>query len=584
MKETTLIPRNMNLPSWLRHIRSIILFMLASISALTGFAHATDNLTFHRLYHLSPKEFKDQINDYILHNQTDSAMLCANIQASKYGKETLETDELKACCAAFRYMGMEYLNHYYNYQDAATNLLKAEQIADKYGFEQLLTHITFDEAILAGTRNDLENNFIFNQTVLDDFKKAFQRMLNQTRTDNTEYRKNVMENTLSNLLYQAIKFDKTNEVNVQVQEYQEIQREIGSCGNIAEILCNAVECYDSGEYEKAYEILKTRIAQTSFFSDRDFFQMQSAVKIAQYAVLLKSEKRDEALKLLQQHEQSLREYGMTYELLETLQLIWQHYETEGSKTLANKYALLYYTTKDEFINKSRVGKMDQAKLNLELEETRERIREMSYRQQIQTILLWSAIIIALLALSLLAVLYANYRKTKRTNRLLYEKNIALLNEGKELRPRVDNPDSHAQEISSQADLDLLNKITAVMESSPEVYNEAFSRQRLAELVGSNYKAVSRAINTCKGCNFNVLLNEYRIKEACRRLMDSEAYANYTIEAIANSVGYKSRSNFATIFKEIVGLTPSAFQKMHRQERLNQPIIPSEEDIASTVNH
>ena len=409
-------------------------------------------------------------------------------------------------------------------------------------------------------------------------------MLNQTRTDNTEYRKNVMENTLSNLLYQAIKFDKTNEVNVQVQEYQEIQREIGSCGNIAEILCNAVECYDSGEYEKAYEILKTRIAQTSFFSDRDFFQMQSAVKIAQYAVLLKSEKRDEALKLLQQHEQSLREYGMTYELLETLQLIWQHYETEGSKTLANKYALLYYTTKDEFINKSRVGKMDQAKLNLELEETRERIREMSYRQQIQTILLWSAIIIALLALSLLAVLYANYRKTKRTNRLLYEKNIALLNEGKELRPRVDNPDSHAQEISSQADLDLLNKITAVMESSPEVYNEAFSRQRLAELVGSNYKAVSRAINTCKGCNFNVLLNEYRIKEACRRLMDSEAYANYTIEAIANSVGYKSRSNFATIFKEIVGLTPSAFQKMHRQERLNQPIIPSEEDIASTVNH
>ena len=302
------------------------------------------------------------------------------------------------------------------------------------------------------------------------------------------------------------------------------------------------------------------------------------VKIAQYATLFKSGKKADALKLLLQQEQFLRENDMPFELLEALQLVWQHYETEGNKALANKYALLYYTTKDEFINKSRVGKIDQAKLNLELEETRERIREMSYRQQVQTILLWSAVFITLLALTILAMLYYNYRKTKRTNRLLYEKNIALLNEGKELRPRIEISAPQAQEGPSQADLDLLDRITAVMESSPEVYNEDFSRQRLAELVGSNYKAVSRAINTCKGCNFNVLLNEYRIKEACRRLMDSDTYGNYTIEAIANSVGYKSRSNFATIFKEIVGLTPSAFQKMHQQGKLTQPAIPREEAL------
>ena len=214
-----------------------------------------------------------------------------------------------------------------------------------------------------------------------------------------------------------------------------------------------------------------------------------------------------------------------------------------------------------------MGKIEQAKLNLELEQTRERIREMSYQQKIQTILLWSAAIIALLSLTLLAVLYVNYRNTKRTNRLLYEKNVALLNANKELRPTaVEISDRPTQEDPTQADLELMNKILAVMESSPEVYEEAFSRQRLAELVGSNYKAVSRAINTCKGCNFNVLLNEYRIKEACRRLMDNATYGSYTIEAIANSIGYKSRSNFATVFKEIVGLTPSAFQKMHRQDQ------------------
>lgn len=565
MKRMTLILQNSEMCIMPGHLRYIIL-MLYALSALIGFAHATDNITFHRLYNLTPKEFKDQLNYYILHNQTDSAMLCANIQASKYGKETLVTDELKACCAAFRYLGMEYLNGFYNYQEAATNLLKAEQIADKYGFEQLLSHITFDEAILSGTRNDLENNFVFNKTVLDDFKKAFQRMLDQIRSDNTEYRKNTMETTLSNLLYQAIKFDKTNEVCVQVQKYRKAQRENGSCGNIAEVLCDAVEFCNSDKYEKAYDILQTPIVHTTYFSDRDYLQMLSSVKISQYAVLLKSGKRAEALKLLLQHEMSTRENGMPYEQLEALQLIWQHYEQEGNYALADKYALQYYTNKDKFINKSRLGKIDQVKLNLELEETRERISEMSYRQKMQSILLWSAIIITLLALGILAVLYVNYRKTKRTNRLLYEKNIALLNANTELRPTaVEILDKPAQEGPSQADLELMEKITAVMESSPEVYNEDFSRQRLAELVGSNYKAVSRAINTCKQCNFNMLLNEYRIKESCRRLMDTGTYGNYTIEAIANSIGYKSRSNFATVFKEIVGLTPSAFQKMHQQD-------------------
>lgn len=545
--------------------KKYIILLVAVLCAVSGFARATDNRTFERFYNLSPNEIKVFINNYRYHNQIDSAMIFANLLASKYGKEKLTTEEIRACCIAFGYMGLEYSRSYYNYQISTEYYLKAERIADKYKFQKEQAIISFDKALLEATRNDLENNFAYSKDVFDKFKKACHSMFEQAKVDNSEINMNNMEITLSNIIYLAIKFNKTNEVTDEIQAYREIQKESVTSYNEADVFCNAIECYDSGDYDKAYEILQTPIAYSSLFNEKDITQIQSTVKIAQYVVLLKSGKREEALKLLQQHEQSMRENEMTFELLETLQLIWQHYETESNKAHANKYALLYYTTKDEFINKSRVGKIDQAKLNLELEETRDRIREMSYRQQIQTILLWSAIIIALLALSLLAVLYANYRKTKRTNRLLYEKNIALLNEGKELRPRIEITAPQSQEGPSQADLDLLDRITAVMESSPEVYNEDFSRQRLAELVGSNYKAVSRAINTCKGCNFNVLLNEYRIKEACRRLMDTATYGSYTIEAIANSIGYKSRSNFATVFKEIVGLTPSAFQKMHQQD-------------------
>lgn len=553
--------------------KQYIILLAAALCALTGFARAADNRTFNRFYHLSPKEFEEQIYYFFHHNLTDSAMLCANIQASKYGNEKLTTEEIKACCSAFRDLGVEYLTHYYNFQNAAECYLKAEQIADKHRLEQFKTIIEVDKACLIFVRNQLENNFIYNNIDIEGFKKAFCRTLEYPASADKEYSIFITEMAASNMLYLALKYDKAKEVTNEVQAYHEAQERSGTCCNIAELFCQAIDYNIAGNYDKAFDVLQTPINRPNYYNDRDYIQAQAMVKIAQYAILLKSGKRTEALKLLLWQEQFLRKNNITFEQLEVLQLLRQHYEIDGNKTLADNYALLYYTTKDEFINRSRVGKMDQAKLNLELEETREHIREMSYRQQMQTILLWSSIIITLLALTLLAVLYANYRKTKRTNRLLYEKNVALLNANKELRPSIteitENP---TQEGHTQADLELIERITAVMESSPEVYKETFSRQRLAELVGSNYKAVSRAINTCKGCNFNMLLNEYRIKEACRRLMDTATYGSYTIEAIANSIGYKSRSNFATVFKEIVGLTPSAFQKMHQQDQIPHPTI------------
>ena len=542
-----------------------IILLVAVICALSCFAQATDNRTFERFYHLPPERFNVQLDYYIQHNQIDSAILCAKIQASKYGKGNLTTMENKACCLAFRYIGLEYLLSYYDYQIAYENFLKAEEIAENYGFEPVGTHIAIEKPIFIATRDHLENNFVYNKSIMDGFKKAFYRTLNHIKNDSSVYGA-LMGLAASNLFYLALKYDKTKEVANVVLAYRKSLEHSETSVIIPEanILYNAIVFYNAGNYDKSLEILRTPLDRLSYSNDADFSQAQSVVKMSLYAVLLKSGKKAEALKLLLQNEQYLRDNEMTFELLETLQLIKQHYEMEGNEAFANKYALIYYTTKDEFINKSRLGKMDQAKLNLELEQTRERIREMSYRQKMQSLLLWSAVIIALLALTILGVLYANYHKTKRTNRLLYEKNIALLNDGKDLRPATSEiPEKTPHEEPTQADMELMEKITALMESSPEVFTEAFSLNRLAELVGSNSKYVSRAINSCKRCNFSVLLNEYRIKEACRRLMDTGNYGNYTIEGIANSVGYKSRSNFTTIFKDSVGLTPSAFQKLSR---------------------
>ena len=69
-------------------------------------------------------------------------------------------------------------------------------------------------------------------------------------------------------------------------------------------------------------------------------------------------------------------------------------------------------------------------------------------------------------------------------------------------------------------------------------------------------------------NFNKFLvrnNEQRINEVCKRLVDTVNNGNKTNEAIAEEVGFKSRSHFIRTFKKITGLTPSQYQRMAKLE-------------------
>jgi AraC-like DNA-binding protein len=71
--------------------------------------------------------------------------------------------------------------------------------------------------------------------------------------------------------------------------------------------------------------------------------------------------------------------------------------------------------------------------------------------------------------------------------------------------------------------------------------------------------LSEVINEHLGKNFYTLVNEYRIQEVKKRIVDP-AYAHLTILAIAYEAGFNSKSSFNTIFKEKTGQTPSEFLK------------------------
>ena len=85
---------------------------------------------------------------------------------------------------------------------------------------------------------------------------------------------------------------------------------------------------------------------------------------------------------------------------------------------------------------------------------------------------------------------------------------------------------------------------------------------LAEELGTNTSYLSTIINTHFHVNLKSLVNKYRIDEA-RKLLVSEKGAGYSIEGIAQEVGFQSRSVIYQTFKPITALTPTAYVKTYK---------------------
>ena len=88
----------------------------------------------------------------------------------------------------------------------------------------------------------------------------------------------------------------------------------------------------------------------------------------------------------------------------------------------------------------------------------------------------------------------------------------------------------------------------------------FSLERLAQMLDSNAKYISKAVNTVAGENFRSYLNGIRIREARLRLDSASPDEEVSIRGLAHSVGFMSQSAFIAAFKKAAGNTPSGYLK------------------------
>lgn len=249
---------------------------------------------------------------------------------------------------------------------------------------------------------------------------------------------------------------------------------------------------------------------------------------------------------------------------------------------ADKYRERSIQLKDTLTNYRQLASVNETEFRQQLKAMDKQMADIRHHhQQLQTISVM-IFIVAIVVIAFLFVVFHKNKQLRRSNRSLYEKNVAVLKAEEDERRMRKKYEEQLQQVmqtatnqeqteenilkyknSTLTDNDkqaLLSRIIHIIENNEEIFSPDFSVERLAQLAESKYKYVSQVIHETYDCNFNTFINDYRIKEACKRISDVERFGKLTIEAISNSVGFKSRSSFVTSFKRVTGLTPSEYQR------------------------
>lgn len=214
-------------------------------------------------------------------------------------------------------------------------------------------------------------------------------------------------------------------------------------------------------------------------------------------------------------------------------------------------------------NAGRYGKIKDLETSFLADEFDRDLQRVGYERDLQH---KKAVIFAIAGTVILLLLIwsvIKHLKLTKAYRKLYKKNMEALaiKEEKQSRWNSDKAKDDAH--------NLWEKINSVIDNTDEIYSPDFSIDRLAALTESNPRYVSHAISVKGQSDFRTIVARRRIAEACRRLVQEASEGQYTIGAIALQVGYKSRTHFSKLFKEITGLTPSEFLRQAKNDHTKE---------------
>lgn len=596
--------RQKKVPLMRKHIIYIVTLTLIQLfsMALPVSAQEPKSIYYSRWPRLSSKQLialGDSLRS--VRHQPDSALACFSLVANRYYEKTsLSREDQRCVVEALLSISSLWLDSFKDYPKAMSYALQAQIVAKKYGLDYYQPSVNVMLATIESYKPVIDGDYRLRTDVLNLYKKAFNQALELKNW-------NALKLASLDLLMETAFKKKTKLISNELQKLRTMQlpQSLGWPKMMRRIIAGLDVWegkYESGEWKRLNQVQQRQLADSAVAIFHgvldDIAQIDSSERsmitvFVQFLIAMAYEDSGQNEKLIGELK-AVEEYAlknnMTEALADAYMNEWVYYTKHGPKELAQEYRIKLLEARISMIDNDGLGQVANVKLAYEIQMKNEEVRELALKRQMDQRVLACVIASSLLFLVFLILLLHKYRQLKQKNRLLYERMNQLLRaeddfvnlSGTSKRVITEapkEPDSPAEKaeteeetaeekqkygkniLASEEQSDLLHRVIIVMETSSEIYSEDFTLERLARLANGKRNTVSQVINERYKTNFNGMLNEYRIKEACRRMNDNKNYGNYTIEAIAQSVGFKSRSNFGSVFKRITGLTPSVYKQM-----------------------
>ena len=357
-------------------------------------------------------------------------------------------------------------------------------------------------------------------------------------------------------------------------------------------------------YVKAVETFNELLAYTLKNKMQPRYLCSSYIQL--YKNYIELGDRDSTLKYLRLCESTAVKHGILHVCLDVLVKYADYYDSVGNYKAASSYRARYQREKDSIYDTNEFEAVKNEQLLYEMNKYDEYIASLNAREKerLQTIsrqrltIAGVTVVTAVIGVLLLLVYrqkgkidksyndlfvinrdfvkqqeFTRQRMLELNNRLKSsEAELAALRasqkqptdgagEAPDTATTADDADGKNKTLAISEDMrrKLLDAVIDVMENSTEFCSSDFSLARLATLVGSNSKYVSLVINDTFHKTFKNYVNDYRIRLACLRMADTGTYGSYTLNAIAESVGFKSYTTFVELFRKVVGITPSMYK-------------------------
>ena len=192
--------------------------------------------------------------------------------------------------------------------------------------------------------------------------------------------------------------------------------------------------------------------------------------------------------------------------------------------------------------------------------------------------------ITFVVLIVVLLFYINYRRKNRLYKQIVRESVDWLAKERQFSKRIAEQEKQLQELIGKAGAvdggrysgsslnkdsqqELFGRLERLMQNDQVYKNNLFTREKMAELLGTNRTYLSQTINEQTGLTFTHYMNKYRIEEARRILADPQD--DTPIKAIAADLGFSSVTTFYTLFKAAVQMSPDQYRKHARSLRENK---------------